>query len=345
VTKGVPADGHTGSRALAWGLAAALTTAACAGGAVQPDPPPSLPAPSASPSASPPPVTSTTPVAIAAVGDIACGSQRPAGVVCRDRETSELVASAEEILEQPLDAVLALGDLQYENGVVDDFRRFYDRTWGRFRVITHPVPGNHEYDVIPRVADGYFSYWNGTALDGPAGRRDRGYYSFNLRDWHFVALNSNCEYVPCFAGSPQERWLREDLQANTKPCTLAYWHHPRFSSGPSGRNEQLRPFWQALYDFNADVVLVAHDHLYERLRPLNPDGAPDELRGLRQLTVGTGGRHLDSFSVAALSASEFRSRAQFGVLLMTLGAGRYSWNWVTIDNSATAGDSGSATCH
>jgi hypothetical protein len=66
----------------------------------------------------------------------------------------------------------------------------------------------------------------------PQADPEEGYYSYDLGSWHVVALNSNCEEVRCGPGSSQTRWLEEDLAANDEArCTLAYMHHPRFSSG------------------------------------------------------------------------------------------------------------------
>ena len=116
----------------------------------------------------------------------------------------------------------------------------------------------------------------------------KGYYSYDVGDWHVVVLNSN---IARTAGSAQEQWLRLDLAASTKTCTLAYWHHPRFSSSSvHGNDATVQPFWQALYDLNADVVLVGHDHSYERFAPQTPTGVADATRGIRQFVVGTGGR-------------------------------------------------------
>ena len=158
-------------------------------------------------------------------------------------------------------AVLLLGDIQYEDGAYSKFLASYDPSWGRVKSITKPAPGNHEYQS-GSAAD-YYRYF-GAAAGDPA----KGYYSYDLGGWHLVALNSNCSFVGgCGAGSPQEQWLRADLAAHPASCTLAYWHHPRFSSGAHGSDATYTAFWQALYDANAEVVLVGHDHDYERFAP------------------------------------------------------------------------------
>ena len=126
--------------------------------------------------------------------------------------------------------VFALGDNAYYRGTAEEYRDCYDRTWGRHKNRTRPVPGNHEYETAG--ASPYFDYFGIHA--GPHGL---GYYSFDLGAWHVIALNSN---IPVSAGSTQGAWLRTDLAANRSGCTLAYWHHPRFSSGQHGNQEQER---------------------------------------------------------------------------------------------------------
>ena len=151
---------------------------------------------------------------VAAAGDIACGAGS-SGASCSQSQTAWLVDRGGYA------AVLALGDLQYENGALADFRTFYDASWGAFKSTTHPAAGNHEYNT-PSAA-GYYGYFGKRAGDA-----SRGYYSFRIGTWHLIALNSNCARVGgCGPGSPQERWLRADLAAHRGACTLAYWHHPR----------------------------------------------------------------------------------------------------------------------
>jgi hypothetical protein len=275
---------------------------------------------------------------IAAAGDIACdptsgnfNGGQGTGLTCRQLATSDLLVAGGYA------AVLALGDIQYENGAFTKFTASYDPSWGRVRAITKPAPGNHEYQTAG--AAGYYQYF-GAAAGDPA----RGYYSFDVGGWHVVALNSNCAAVGgCGAGSTQEQWLRADLAANSSAtCTLAYWHHPRFSSGLHGSDSTYTAFFQALYDANADVVLVGHDHDYERFAPQTPAGTLDSARGVRQFVVGTGGKELRAFGTIR-PWSEARSSSALGVLELTLGANGYAWRFVAA--VGTYADSGSAACH
>jgi acid phosphatase type 7 len=177
-----------------------------------------------------------------------------------------------------------------------------------------------------------------------AGERGKGWYSYDLGAWHLVALNSNCDEVGgCDEGSAQERWLRADLAASSARCTLAYWHHPRFSSGPHGDDSSTDALFEALYDGNAEVVLSGHDHDYERFAPQTASGAADAARGLRQFVVGTGGRGHYPFGAAGPN-SEVRSSGTFGVLDLTLSAAGYRWKFRP-EAGKTFTDEGSATCH
>ncbi|MDX6647459.1 MAG: hypothetical protein QOK40_3186, partial [Miltoncostaeaceae bacterium] len=206
---------------------------------------------------------------IAAAGDIACdpssgdfaGGNGVAGA-CRQGATADLLGSA------PLAAVLALGDSQYESATASGYARSFDPSWGRYRGLIRPAVGNHEY--LTSGAAAYFDYFGGAA-----GSRASGYYSHDVGAWHLIALNSNCSRVGgCGPGSAQERWLRADLAAHPARCTLAYWHHPRFSSGPHGSTASMAPIWTALVEGGADVVLSGHDHDYERFAPLDAASRP-----------------------------------------------------------------------
>lgn len=234
------------------------------------------------------------------------------------------------LLDRISGTVFALGDNVYPSGSAEQYRDCYDRTWGRHRGRTRPVAGNHEYDIAG--ASPYFEYFGPSA--GPYGL---GYYSFDLGTWHIVALNSS---IPVSDGSAQGAWLRADLSASRAKCTLAYWHHPRFSSGPHGDQGQMRKFWQILHDAGADIVLSAHDHTYERFAPQDPDGLPDAARGIRQFVVGTGGARPYDFTTVRAN-SEVRL-STLGVLKLTLSGGRYEWEFVSVSGPS---DFGAALCH
>jgi acid phosphatase type 7 len=273
---------------------------------------------------------------VVAAGDIACdplAESFEAGdgtaTRCRQGHTAALVETLEP------DAVLALGDLQYDHGRYREYLQSYHRSWGRFKKITHPTPGGEEDGPGRR---GYRRYWGARAT--PAGLL---WYSFDVGGWHIVSLNSNCPGASsCDAGSPQEQWLRADLAANSKACTLAFWHEPRYSS--AGQSTlKMTPIWQALYDAGAELVLSGDAHNYERFEPMGANGNIDRPRGVRQFVVGTGGESLQSFG-AREAGSLVRRSGMFGVLELRLHPRGYDWRFVRESGRALT-DSGSADCH
>lgn len=239
-----------------------------------------------------------------------------------------------KILDVNAGSVFLLGDNVYESGTLTEYNNCYNPTWGRHKSRTMPSAGNHEYNT-PGAA-GYYSYF-GSAAGDPS----EGYYSYDLGDWHVVVLNSN---IARDATSDQIAWLRTDLTANTRSCTIAYWHHPRFSSGSGhGNDTSVQTFWDVLYEFDADVVMGGHDHDYERFAPQTPSGTADNARGIREFVVGTGGRALYTLGTRKLNSEVFNS-STYGVLKLTLSAGSYSWQFIPVAGQ-TFTDSGSASCH
>src|SRR5204862_365279 len=190
--------------------------------------------------------------------------------------------------------------------------------------------------VQSAVSPGYYCYWGAAACDSVIG-----YYSYTLGTWHIVVINSSLDMS---AGSTQERWLRADLAAHPATCTLAYWHHPRFSSGGNGSTVETQPIWQALYDFGAEVVLNGHDHDYERFAPQTPTGALDNTNGIREFVVGTGGNSLYSFDIPPIANSQIRSNVNYGVIKLTLWPTSYDWQFIPVAGGTFA-DAGSASCH
>jgi hypothetical protein len=289
---------------------------------------------------------------IMAAGNIACNANTTRTDICRQMSTSDL------LVNNAPEAVLPLGDDQYECGSLKDLNKYYGASWGRMKAITHPIPGNHEYSTstnptdlcynAPAGAPGYFQYFGNAASPTEPGCTVscKGYYSYDLGSWHIVALNSVCSQVGgCGRGSPQEVWLRNDLAAHPTQCTLAYWHYPRFSSSEAGSTytTYLQTLWQDLYNAKVEVVLNAHDHIYERFAPMDTAGNRDRANGVRQFTVGTGGkRHMSIVNVHP--NSEVRNTDTYGVLKMNLRPTGYDWNFMPIAGS-TFTDSGSDSCH
>jgi acid phosphatase type 7 len=271
-----------------------------------------------------PPRNSGPPV-VAAAGDIAdCASEE-------DDATAKLLGDING-------TIITLGDNAYEDGTSEEFADCYGPTWGRFKDRTRPSSGNHDYQTAG--AKGYFGYFGESA-----GERGEGYYSYDLGRWHLVALNSNCQDIGgCGVNSPQGRWLRHDLADNQSRCTLAYFHHPLFSSGKySPGISEVKPLWEILYSAGADVVLNGHDHNYQRFAPQDPDGKADPGRGIREFVVGTGGgSHYAGHR--AIATSQVFDGATFGVLRLTLGPDSYDWEFVPVPGGRFT-DRGTGVCH
>jgi hypothetical protein len=278
-------------------------------------------------------------VSILAAGDIAGGSN------ANDEATAKVLRSHAGM------PVLPLGDDAYEGGTSSEFSNYYNPTWGTEKARTKPVPGNHEYvgGSTPQYGAGYFNYFGASAH-----KENGGSYSFNYGDWHIIALNtgqcngakeSDGSMPRCGPGDPMINWLNNDLATHTNQCTLAYWHHPRFSSGSEHGNDFSRTtsIWNALYKYHADVVLNGHDHDYERFAQQNPSGTSDTAHGIREFVVGTGGRSQNPFG-AIKANSQVRNSSTYGVLQLTLHAGSYDWKFLPIAGKSFT-DSGTTSCH
>ena len=243
-------------------------------------------------------------VTIVAAGDIAGASRS-------GRLTAALIGSISP------SAVLTLGDNAYEQGTLTEYRRYYEPTWGRFRAITRPIPGNHEYKTAG--GRGYFQYFQAEVGDNE-------YYAWNAGPWRMYALN--CE-IPCGYGSAQLRWLRRDLASHPGP-SLAYVHEPRFTcSTVHPPLRRLTAVWSSLQRAGGRIMLSAHNHSYERFAPLSADGTPDR-DGLRQFVVGTGGASLYPLQRDCRSRQAQNDRT-LGVLKLVLGPTSSTWQVIADD--------------
>lgn len=235
--------------------------------------------------------------------------------------------------------VFTLGDNAYSSGTSTEFTNCYGPTWGRASIKdrTRPAPGNHDYGTVG--ATGYYGYF-GTAAGDPT----KGYYAYDAGTWRVYVLNSNCSIIACAAGSAQEQWLRGDLAANPRACVVAMWHHPRFSSGTShGSSTTVQALYQALYEYNAEIVLSGHEHNYERFAPQTATGVADAARGIVEFVVGTGGVGHYAFGTP-IANSVVRNSTSFGVLRLALSANAWSFQFLPVAGQ-TFTDSGSGTCH
>jgi hypothetical protein len=384
--------------------------------------------------------TGRSPV-LAVVGDIACqpdqdfvsGGGESAHETCdtpKSPYTSTSLwpsqeATANQIEAMKPDAVALVGDLQYQVGQYQDFEKSFDLTYGAFKFLHRPAPGNHEFynehSETGVAGYGYFSYYNGFQInadgtvqtttisdpcppalaaacnypglttpiaqpvprpDGQAGHFELGvhgglngtgvgdgWYSYNLGAWHLISLNIECSTQPGGCSNTgtwfaaELTWLKKDLEENHASCTLAYWHQPSYSAADSLTPEGTTAlaFWQLLYEYNADVVLNGHDHLYARYRPLDPSGNYDPRKGIREFIVGTGGETLDtvvasiapgSSAGAIFNAANLESSTGnfWGVMALTLDPNGYKWDFQSVLElpgapAGTFSDKGAGTCH
>jgi len=246
-----------------------------------------------------------------------------------------------KLIEKIPGTVFTLGDMVYDAANLAQFQNCYGTSWGKFRERTRPAIGNHEY--LKGDANPYFQYWGAQA--GPSGK---GYYSYDLGQWHVVVLNTNCEAPGvggCAAGSSQESWLRQDLHEHRGSCIVAYGHHPLFSSGifrSHAVHPELKRLWEDLYAAHADLILAGHEHSYERFAPQDPDGRTDPQHGIREIVVGTGGRsHYPLGRV--LPNSEVQNFDTYGVLKLTLSPQGYTWEFIP-EEGKSFHDSGAGVC-
>ena len=245
-------------------------------------------------------------------------------------------ATAKLLTPYPGATIVPLGDNAYENGTVDEYTNCYGPNWGAYKASSRPTAGNHDY--MTTGAAGYYGFFGSLAGDS-----SKGYYSYDLGSWHVVVLNSNCVQVGgCWAGSPQETWLRSDLAAHPSSCKLAYWHEPLFTSGGVGANGGMKSFWQDLYDYRADLVLNGHAHMYERFAQQDAK-AVATAAGIREFVVGTGGKGLYGLGATAAN-SQVLNNTTFGVLKLVLHTSSYDWTFIPIPGQ-TFTDSGTDACH
>lgn len=345
VTLGVLAGGILGWRASDDGSTASARPTNVVGGPMQ------TPRPTAAPTSTPPTAaptqtsTATGPPTlppspgptIQVTASSAAVTLVGAGDIASCSSTGDEATAA--LLDGIPGTVFTLGDNVYDNGTPTEFANCYGPSWGRplIKDRTRPVPGNHEYNT-PNAA-GYYGYFGASAGDPT-----KGYYAYDAGTWRVYVLNSNCAAIGgCSAGSAQEQWLRTDLAANPRTCVIGLWHHARFSSGSHGSSPATEALYQALYDHDADLALVGHDHHYERFGPQTATGTLDNTRGIVQIVVGTGGRsHYATGTVRPNSL--VRNSDTYGVLRLTLGAGGWSFSFVPIAGK-TFTDQGTGTCH
>jgi acid phosphatase type 7 len=243
-----------------------------------------------------------------------------------DDQTADLLANIPG-------TIFSVGDNSNESGTAYEYLNCFGPSWGQFLDRLYPVPGNHDY--VTDNASPYFDYFSGGPLT-----RGKGYYSYDLGSWHVIALNS---VIDISTDSLQVAWVREDLASHKNLCTLAYWHHPRWTSGESGNDGRMAAIWQILYAHGVDVVVNGNEHMYERFAPLDPDGKMDLTHGIREFVVGTGGASHYRFGIIQAN-SQVRENSTFGVLKFDLLTNGYDWEFIPVEGMDFT-DTGSDACH
>lgn len=297
-------------------------------------------------SATPPPaeasakeVAMSGAVVMLAVGDIArCGfrGDEATGAIVDSVLRADSAAKVENV-------VATMGDNAYPSGTegpADIFTRCFKPSWGGALIMKaiKPSPGNHDFEN--QGGPGYYVYFGDRA--GPTGK---GYFSYDIGDWHAISLNSEILGDPAFTAQEkaQEDWLRQDLKDHSKPCTLAYWHRPLFSSGAHGSSPEVLGLWNILYNAGVDLILNGHDHDYERFVPMTPAGLPDSVKGIEEIVAGTGGGELRGMNYPLALHSLVQIHGYFGVLKLTLGKDEYRHAF--IDTGGRVWDSSGRKCH
>jgi acid phosphatase type 7 len=300
--------------------------------------PPVLPTPA--PADAPAEVVALTGASILiGVGDIAAcestGDELTAAIV-------DSILEADSVANVP-DVVFTLGDNAYPDGSDRDFALCFTPSWGdsakRIMKKIRPSPGNHEHAVFGAAA--YYEYFGKSA-----GEPRKGYYSYDLGEWHVIVLNSEIVVNGVFKEADRKAqldWLAGDIKSNQKRCTVAYWHHPRFSSGWHGSDPRIAVLWGLLYDGGADLILNGHDHHYERFHPMNAAGLLDSTRGMVEIVAGTGGGELRGLVGPPMANSAAQVQGHFGVLKLTLGA--EEWRSAFLATSGRVYDPSGGKCH
>ncbi|GAA0593401.1 alkaline phosphatase [Kribbella sandramycini] len=255
---------------------------------------------------------------LAAAGDIA--------KQCTASDSSCIHPKTAKLIETIKPAnIITMGDNQYDDAHLSDFQNYFDKTWGKYKSIMKPSPGNHESYDSPAFS-GYEKYFG--AIAKPNGKR---YYSWEKGNWHFVALDSNDFATSEKLAEPaQMTWLKADLAANTKPCVVTYYHHPRWSTGERGDNPDGVDLWKVMTDNKVDLVLTGHDHHYERFFPVNNSGSVDQTNGTVQIIGGMAGA--SPYKLGPAKSRTAKRMVSYGVLKLTMTENSWTSQLIGLNN-------------
>ncbi len=267
----------------------------------------------------------TTRLHFTAMGDFGTGGTKQAEVL--------------KLLAQPGKAgelLVTLGDNAYSSGTESEFQSNMFKPMAAVlrQVPLFPSPGNHEY-----VTNQGQPYLDNFYLPANNLAKTERYYSFNWGPVHFVSLDSNC--VIGLASSDrctlaaQKSWLAADLAATKQPWKVVFFHHPTWSSGDHGSQLKMRREFAPLFEqYGVDLVLMGHDHNYERSRPMKGDAvAPSGTKGITYFVVGSGGASLRAFPGSKPSWSAFRDNVNMGYLDVVVDGGTLTAKFIILNGS------------
>lgn len=269
--------------------------------------------------APPPPAPGS--VTVLAAGDI----QHP----------SSTSPTAPIVRNTPHDAVITLGDNQYDSGTLANYNSFWTPNWGTAAPFSrlYPSPGNHDGSL-----SGYCAYFSGKTPVSPCPP----HYHFTLGNWDFYSMYTGSSSGSGDFSAADKTWLDQQLAASTKQCQAVYFHHPRYSAGTHGNSGGLADDWQMMMNRRVDLVLSGHDHNYQRFNLMNANGGVDMTNGIREFVVGTGGESHYGTSNRPAGIQAFNADT-YGVLRLTLGAAGYGWQFLP-QAGRTFTDSGNGSC-
>jgi acid phosphatase type 7 len=181
------------------------------------------------------------------------------------------------------DAWLLLGDNAYNAGTDAEYTSNFFGTYGATILKNHklyPSPGNHDYANSATNQDVHSNCPYYSIFDLPTAAECGGFasgkeefYSYDIGNVHFLALDaygeeSNLRLYDTTGA--QAVWVKQDLAANTKKWTVAYWHHPPYTMGSHNSDTEgelinmRQKFITILERFGVDLVINGHSHDYER---------------------------------------------------------------------------------
>ena len=247
------------------------------------DPPPPLPQPMAEATPQPPSATALPPASaspapgapllrLAVLGDAGTREAMQARVAAQ--------VKAADARGRPFDALLITGDLVYEEGDSDltdaSVIRPYAATFTRAEIIAaignHDIESDEGGDIMRRLG-----------RPGPV-------YVQDVGPVRVIALDSNR------VTTAQTEWLKRVLDQPRPASTwvIVVMHHPAYSSGEHGPEEDVRRDWVPVFAReDVDVVLSGHDHDYERTKPQN---------GVTYIVSGGGGAELRDVGRSSFTA-------------------------------------------